>query len=153
MNFRKMIKSDIDEIALIENDIFKEAWPKEFFDDELENEFAHFYVLTIEDEIIGYGGFLEMFENSDLHTIGIKKEYQGLDYGEKLLRFLIKEAIKLNLEFMHLEVRVSNLKAQKLYKKYNFEEMRIRKAYYSDGEDCIDMVKGLIGLNEEDFSD
>lgn len=146
-------KNDIEEISQIEKEIFKEPWPKSFFEEEMANDFAHYYVLKENDEIIGYAGMWQMFENCDLNTIGIKKEYQGRKYGEKLLRFMIKEAIKRECEFMHLEVRISNLKAQSLYHKLGFIETRIRKGYYEDGEDCIDMVKGLLGLSEEDFSD
>ena len=51
------------------------------------------------------------------------------------------------------EVRTTNTKAYNLYKKLGFIETRTRKDYYGEGQDCLDMVKGLLGLNEEDFSD
>ena len=111
------------------------------------------HVLKEDDKVIGYAGMWIMFDSCDLVNIAISKDYQGKGYGEKLLRFMIKRALQLGIEFMHLEVRVSNLKAYELYRKYDFEEVRIRKGYYSDGEDCKDMVKGLLGLSEEDFSD
>ena len=46
---------------------------------------------------------------------------------------------------------MDNEKAYNLYSKMGFEKTRIRKGYYN-GVDAIEMVKGLIGLNEEDFS-
>ena len=153
MTFEKMTIDDIEEISKLEEELFIDSWPKHFFFEELDNEFATYYVYKNEAEIIGYAGMWQMFENCDLTNIAIKKEYQGKGYGEKLLRFMIKEAIKNNCEFMHLEVRVSNTKAKSLYEKLGFEETRIRKHYYENGEDCIDMVKGLLGLNEKDFSD
>lgn len=153
MNIEKMTIDDVDEVFSLEKELFSDPWPKHFFFEELENEFANYYVYKNEEEIIGYAGMWQMFENCDLTNIAIKKEYQGKGYGEKLLKFMIKEAIKNNCEFMHLEVRVSNIKAKNLYEKFGFEETRIRKHYYENGEDCIDMVKGLLGLNEEDFSD
>lgn len=153
MNIEKMTINDIDEVFTLEKELFVDPWPKHFFFEELENEFANYYVYKNEEEIIGYAGMWQMFENCDLTNIAIKKEQQGKGYGKELLKFMIKEALKRNCEFMHLEVRVSNTKAKNLYEKLGFEQTRIRKHYYENGEDCIDMVKGLLGLNEEDFSD
>ena len=106
-----------------------------------------------EEEIIGYAGMWQMFENCDLTNIAVRKEYQGKGYGEELLRFMIGKAIEKGCEFMHLEVRASNMKAKSLYEKMGFIEVRTRKGYYEDGEDGIDMVKGLLGLSEEDTGD
>jgi ribosomal-protein-alanine N-acetyltransferase len=46
-------------------------------------------------------------------------------------------------EAVYLEVRVSNKEAISLYKKLGFEEVRIVKEYYRDGEDAYVMVKKL----------
>jgi len=153
MNIESMKLSDIDVVCDLENKLFKDPWPKKFFIEDLENEFSNYFVLKDNEEIIGYAGFWYMFENCDLVNIAIKKERQGQGLGEKLLKFVIRKAIKENCEFLHLEVRKTNTKAKSLYEKYGFIKTRVRKGYYSDGEDCIDMVKGLVGLSEKDFSD
>ena len=93
-----------------------------------------------------------MFENADIGNICIDLKYQGKGYGEFLLKDLIKNCIKKEVEFLHLEVRIDNYKAYNLYEKMGFIKTRIRKGYYN-GTDAIEMVKGLLGLNEEDFSD
>lgn len=145
---------DIKEVAKIEEEEFADPWPARYFSDDLNNNpFSRFFVLKDNEEVIGYVGMWLMFENCDLVNIAIKKAYQGKGLGEKLLKFILSEAIKEKCEFMHLEVRVSNLKAISLYKKYGFEKLRIRQGYYENGEDAIDMMKGLIGLSEKDFSD
>ncbi len=148
-----MRKEDLDQVLEIENDVFSDPWPRKYFEDDLNNECSKYYVLKKDGEVIGYGGLWFMFENCDLVNIAIKKSYQGQGLGERLLKLLIREAILNECEFMHLEVRTSNKKAMSLYEKMDFIKTRTRKGYYSDGEDCIDMVKGLIGLNEKDFSD
>jgi ribosomal-protein-alanine N-acetyltransferase len=38
-----------------------------------------------------------------------------------------------------LEVRRSNLAARQLYRKFEFEERRLRRHYYGPGEDAIIM--------------
>ena len=150
MNIELMKKEDVREVAKLEKKLFSDPWPEHFFYEELENVFADYYVMKEEDEIIGYAGMWQMFENCDLTNIAVKAEYQGRGYGEKLLGFMIAKAIEKGCEFMHLEVRVSNTRARSLYGKKGFIEVRTRKAYYENGEDGIDMVKGLLGLSEED---
>ena len=153
MSIELMKKEDIETVAELEKQLFSDPWPKHFFLQELENEFAEYYVLKKDGEIAGYAGMWQMFENCDLTNIAIREDYQGRGYGEELLRFMISRAIEKGCEFMHLEVRVSNIKAQNLYEKLGFIKTRIRKGYYENGEDGIDMVKGLLGLSEEDSCD
>ncbi|MBR3227852.1 MAG: ribosomal protein S18-alanine N-acetyltransferase [Erysipelotrichaceae bacterium] len=153
MKIERMQVSDIRTVTELENILFKDPWPAKFFEEELANDYAAYYVMKENDEIIGYAGMWRIFENCDLTNIAIRSDCQGKGYGEKLLRFMIGEAIRNECEFMHLEVRTSNIKAIRLYEKAGFIRTRIRKGYYGDGEDCIDMVKGLLGLSEDDFSD
>ena len=154
MKFERMHVEDVNEVIKIENICFKDPWPYHFFvDDILKNEFSRYFVLKENDEIIGYSGHWLSFENCDLVNIALKNAYQGKGLGQKLLNLTILEAIKEGCEFMHLEVRPSNIKAINLYKKNGFIKTRVRKGYYEDGEDCIDMVKGIVGLSEKDFSD
>ncbi len=40
---------------------------------------------------------------------------------------------------MILEVRRSNLEARRLYRKFGFEERRLRRNYYGPGEDALVM--------------
>ena len=48
-----------------------------------------------------------------------------------------------------LEARVSNFIAQRLYEKYGFKQVGIRKGYYSDNrEDAVIMTTGPIHGNE-----
>ena len=151
----KMTAADIDQVVAIENDVFQSPWKKENFEYEInENELSRMFVEKKGDEVISYGGLWLLFENADITTIGVKREYQHLGYGKRMMNRLIKAALEEGCEFVHLEVRVSNEKAISLYKKYGFEILRVRKGYYDDNhEDAYDMMKGICGLNAEDFSD
>ena len=54
---------------------------------------------------------------------------------------LIDHATALNAAVATLEVRPSNLVAQRLYRKYGFEVAGVRKGYYSDNhEDALIMT-------------
>ena len=151
---RQMQEKDLDEIILIENELFISPWNKEQFLYEInENELSKSFVLEINNEVIAYGMMWFLFENADITNIAVKKKYQKQGYGLKMLKHLIKEAINNNCEFIHLEVRINNKEAINLYNKMGFETVRIRKHYYEDGSDAYDMIKAIGGLSEKDFSD
>ena len=143
----EMQLSDLDELIKIENDIFNsDAWKKKDYEYELkDNDLSRMYVIKENNEIVAYGGLWFLFENADITTIGVKRNYWHQGYGEKMLRHLLQAAKENECEFAHLEVRVSNIKAINLYKKLGFEILRVRKGYYSDNnEDAYDMMKGLL---------
>ena len=94
-----------------------------------------------------------LFENVDLAFIAVKKEYQHMGYGTLLMKDIIQRCIERNIEYIHLEVRKDDKKAVGLYKKFGFEEVNVRKDYYGKNKDASCMVKGLINVSEEDFSD
>ena len=59
--------------------------------------------------------------------------------GERLIRDAIVEAKARNATVVTLEVRRSNLAARGLYRKFDFQERRLRRNYYGPGEDAIVM--------------
>ena len=59
------------------------------------------------------------------------------------MAFLTSEAINLHVINITLEVRVSNIPAINLYKKFGFREVALRKYYYGD-EDGILMEKQVM---------
>ena len=53
---------------------------------------------------------------------------------------MIQQAIRLNAQYVVLEVRVSNTVAQNLYHKYGFKIMATKRGYYQNNkEDAYDM--------------
>lgn len=67
---------------------------------------------------------------TDLLTIGVDPEYQGKGYGRFLLECTLREALEGGADECFLEVRVSNVRAQNLYKSMGFEIVGTRKDYY-----------------------
>ena len=59
--------------------------------------------------------------------------------GAVMLREAISEAKSTGANVVTLEVRRSNLPARQLYRKFEFEERRLRRHYYGPGEDAIIM--------------
>ncbi len=73
------------------------------------------------------------------------RRYRGRKLGQKLMQRLVDEALLRGAERMTLEVRVSNLVAQRLYEKFGFRPVGVRKQYYSDNkEDAMIMWVDLL---------
>lgn len=70
----------------------------------------------------------------DLLNIIVKPEYQNQGIGSVLLKYIIDN--KQSKKIM-LEVRSKNINAIKLYQKYDFKILNIRKNYYKDDDAII----------------
>lgn len=70
----------------------------------------------------------------DLLNIIVKPEYQNQGIGSVLLKYIIDN--KQGKKIM-LEVRSKNINAIKLYQKYDFKIINIRKNYYKDDDAII----------------
>lgn len=142
---RSMELHDLEELMVIEYENFTSPWFREHYEYELlENPFAKMTVLTLNDELIGYLGLWTLFEEAQVTTIAIKKSHQRQGYGEQLIRAAIHQAKEAHCEQISLEVRVSNIAAQNLYRKYGFEIINTRPQYYEDNhEDAYLMMKGI----------
>lgn len=95
--------------------------------------------------IAGFLGIWYMPDDAHIVSIGVRTGYRGYGVGELLLIGAIEQAQQRRMQVVTLEVRVTNHIAQNLYKKYGFEAMGVRKAYYSDNrEDALIMtVNGI----------
>ena len=146
MILREMTHADLEQVAALEKELFKEPWQKEDFERELnENEFANYIVAENDGEIAGYFGLWVLFDQAQITTIGTSKKYQRQHVASMMMERIMELCEENECEFLSLEVRISNLPAQNLYKKYGLEIVSVRKNYYSDHEDAYLMTKAVGG--------
>ncbi len=69
--------------------------------------------------------------------------YRNSGVGTKVLNSLCDLAKSKGVKKVFLEVRVSNVPAMSMYLKNGFRGAYARTRYYTDGEDCLVMVKEL----------
>ncbi len=90
--------------------------------------------------ILGYSGFWLMVGEAHISTIAVQPNWRRRGIGELLLVAMLDRAMELEAEMATLEVRVSNVTAQNLYRKYGFRQVGLRRRYYRDsGEDALIM--------------
>ncbi|MEF3274614.1 MAG: ribosomal protein S18-alanine N-acetyltransferase [Chloroflexus sp.] len=89
--------------------------------------------------LVGYGGIWLNEASGHITTIAVAPDHRRRGVGELILNALIDGAYELNAQYLSLEVRVSNLTAQRLYLKYGFRPVGQRANYYLDNEDALVM--------------
>lgn len=95
---------------------------------------------TMNQRIVGLAGLWIMADEAHLTTIGVREAYRRQGIGERLLIAALDLALMLNARVVTLEMRASNHAAHKLYEKYGFRWMGLRRGYYSDNrEDAVVM--------------
>ena len=142
IKIKPMEKFDVDSVIAIEAKAYgNHHWSKESFLSELSNELAHYFsVFNEKDELIAYCGCWQILEEAHITNIAVTPEYRRNHIGEALLKTIIDECYKNMVKFITLEVRVGNVAAIELYKKYGFKSLGTRKGYYQDNnEDALIM--------------
>lgn len=93
----------------------------------------------LDDKLVGFIVINKCYEVIDLLYIVVDKLYRNKSIGSKLMEYMINT---FDYERIMLEVRCDNICAIKLYKKYNFKIINIRKNYYLNNDAYVmEMVK------------
>jgi [ribosomal protein S18]-alanine N-acetyltransferase len=107
-------------------------------------------VLTPSEKIVA---FIVVMVNSDgaghVTTLGVAPEHRRRGLAEKLLQWAEEALRKREINLVRLEVRVSNIAAQKLYKNLGYAAVQRLSHYYVNGDDGFLMVKSLAPLTHD----
>lgn len=143
---RKMHIEDVPAVYRVEEASFSSPWNEETYEHEINhNDFAHYFVVEIEREIIGYIGLWIVLDDAQVTNIAILPQYRGYKIGEKLFGYALQYTIQQGAKKLSLEVRKSNITAQNLYRKFGLVPGGVRKNYYpDDGEDALVMWVNLL---------
>lgn len=136
VTIRRMTWLDVEEVAKVEAASFSIPWTKEAFMNEmLRNDQAVYFVAVHEKRVIGFVGVWKIVDEGHITNIAVLPEYRGQGIGQKLLAQLVAYAQEKDLVGLTLEVRVSNVGAQKLYEQFGFQQAGRRKRYYQDNNE------------------
>ncbi|OEV11976.1 ribosomal protein S18-alanine N-acetyltransferase [Streptomyces nanshensis] len=85
------------------------------------------------DGLVGYGGLAAVGGTGDIQTIGVLPARRGTGLGSRLLGELLAAAVEFGCHEVMLEVRVDNAPAQRLYERFGFTKIGLRRGYYQPG--------------------
>ncbi len=152
---RFMRLKDVDQVAGIEEATFARPWSRESFRQELtRNAVARYLVADEDGQILGYAGAWVILDESHITNIAVREDARGRGLGKRLTADLLQILSNLGASYATLEVRVSNIRAQNLYKSLGFVSVGKRKRYYEDNnEDAFLMVCEHLPDADPDYSE
>ena len=137
----RMRRRHLKGVMAIEHEVYPRPWSPNLFLAEM-NEMRNrtYLVARIGRDVVGYGGVMSYGEEAHITTIAVDPKHQRRKIGTRLLFELLEEAIRFGARAVSLEVRVSNWGAQRLYGRFGFRPVGVRKNYYQEtNEDALVM--------------
>src|SRR5699024_5771611 len=128
LTIRPMEIGDVDQVIEVDKASFSTSWTPDIFYQEIsENEYAHYYIVETEEEVIGYAGAWIVYEDAQITNIAIKPAYRGKKIGKRLFRFMLQLVRRAGAESFSLEVRASNVVAHEMYRSFCLVPAGVRK--------------------------
>jgi [ribosomal protein S18]-alanine N-acetyltransferase len=144
MTIRPASIEDVVSMLVIEKQVFPHPWTEDHFQYELkENPYSFVFVAQWQGQIIGYIDWWQTFQTAQINNLAVHPQWQRRHVGETLLTDTLSRIKLAQCQNITLEVRVSNLAAQKLYLKHGFKILLTKPAYYDNGEDAYLMGKTI----------
>lgn len=145
LTFEPMHSCDLQEVIKIENECFEDPWSEIYYTLSLKRprSYEHFYVARREHTIVGYIVFSILYEAAHILNLAVPTNYQRQGIGKYLLTSALEMIQAHDGHEVFLEVAVSNLPAQYLYRQFGFRICGIRKNYYGRYKDAYVFRKGV----------
>ena len=138
--FRICEEKDLAAVMELDREAFFDPWSLETWQRELQNTIAVWIVEEVERDIVGYAGIWNVAGEAQVMRVAVRKALRNQGLGLLLTQELIQKAREAGAEAVTLEVRESNVAAQKVYERCGFVSGGVRPHYYEDtGEGAVIM--------------
>lgn len=149
-----MTLSELEDVFSIEKLSYPSPWPISQFEKELQNpvscKFTAMLIQGGKEIVASYIIFWVVADEAHILNISTHPDFRRMGIAKNLLIFAMDYMEDRNVREVFLEVRRSNIIAQKLYKEFGFKEIAVRKGYYGDNnEDAIVMALDLKDQTEK----
>lgn len=131
LELRAARRSDVDAVLELERASFTDPWSRASFTSLLGNHSVYFVVAAQRNEsIAGYLAAWFAVPEGEIATLAVHPDWRRLGVGGLLIDSAIQEARLRGVRDLYLEVRDSNIAAQRLYVSRGFAEIGRRCRYY-----------------------
>jgi [ribosomal protein S18]-alanine N-acetyltransferase len=136
-------------VLAIEQQTNHRPWSFGLFMGELRMPHSRSYVVALDrHHVIGFAGLMVIGAEGHVTNIAVHPEHWRRHVATRMLLVQFREAIRMGIEDLTLEVRMSNTGAQELYRHFGFAPGGVRHNYYSDlKEDALIMWAHGIGTD------
>lgn len=128
-------------IAKFFKENFSDGWTEEMLLSAFNAGRFNALAAKIDEEIIGVITFSLSVDSADVEDVVVLKSKRGQGVGSALIEEAVNKIQNAGVKKVFLEVRENNLPAIGAYKKFGFNQISVRKKYYSDGENALVMLK------------
>ncbi|MBD3367661.1 MAG: ribosomal-protein-alanine N-acetyltransferase [Candidatus Eisenbacteria bacterium] len=139
---RPMRFTDLEAVEAIEQKVFSTPWSLSSFREGLAAGASFSWTAEERGRVVGY--LVSWVVEDELHigNLAVAPAHQGRGIARRMVEHALGDAAGRGVTWAALEVRRSNVRAQRLYASFGFSRVGVRRRYYSDdGEDAI--VMGL----------
>jgi len=128
-------------VLRIESSVYPRPWSLGLFNSELSLKGSRAYrVAKVGSAVVGYAGLMHVAGEDHVTTLAVDPQFHRCQVGSRLLLALARSARSWGCTSMTLEVRMGNVAAQELYRRFGFAPAGVRKGYYAEtGEDALVM--------------
>ena len=142
--------ADLDAVAALESATFTNPWTREMLERELrQSDVARVYVVRLPGcPVAAFCACWLVHDELHINTIAVDARIRRQGIATALMKHLLAEAVRHGASRTYLEVRRSNLPAQRLYERLGFTVAAVRRNYYSQPEEDA-LVLSLAMLNAE----
>lgn len=125
--------AEVDTLLAIESSAYEFPWSRGNFIDSLNAGYLARKRVDAAGQWLGY--FIAMPGVQELHLLNltVAPAHQRQGHARAMLDRLVEEGVSLGAQRVWLEVRVSNVRAQQIYRRYGFREIGMRRGYYPGG--------------------
>ena len=144
LEYRPMGERDLESVATIEAAVYVFPWTLGNFRDSLLSGYQC-TACWAGRELVGYAIIMTALEEAHLLNIAVADHWQRRGIGAHFLQHIVDEARRQHLEMLFLEVRPSNVAARRMYERFGFRQLGLRRNYYpapTGREDAL-----FLGLN------
>jgi ribosomal-protein-alanine N-acetyltransferase len=136
-----MVAADLGAVLAIDEEVYPRSWSPSFLRQQLAlPETRVNRVAEVDGRVVGHAGLMMVADRGHVTTLAVHPDVQGFGIGTRLMADLCRAAVERRLVTLTLEVRVSNLRARELYRRFGFFPAGAQSGYYSDtGEDALFM--------------
>jgi len=146
LEFARMGMADLADLVALERLCFSAPWGEKEFRLGLEGKVFKVFGLREPSGLAAYISFYHVGEEMEVLNIAVRPELRQQGLGARLLGLVLQICRNMGIQSAHLEVRVSNDPARRLYSRFGFVHSGVRKGYYPDnGEDALCMGLDLTG--------
>lgn len=145
-----MTGADLPDVLAIENAAFAAPWSGRMFEGELESPLSFCRVARVGQGggsvVAGYLIAWIYAREAHIHNVAVKGEFRRQSVARRLVQEMLDRARENEVQWVFLDVRISNSAAIGLYEKMGFGVRGTRKGYYRETtEDALVMGRAIGG--------